>query len=100
MGAVDPYKGYSKVMASMPDRWKAVTTHNTNYIEGDADNHAVAICLRATGAGDIRWIDRHGTTVTMAFADNEIVPCSAVRVLTTGTTATGIYAGFVGGAVA
>jgi hypothetical protein len=51
-----------------------------------------AIGLYITGAGNVTFHNRYGTSRTIAVPDNFYLICSVNRVLATGTTATGIHA--------
>ena len=51
-----------------------------------------AIGLSITGAGNVTFHNRYGTSRTIAVPDNFYLICSVNRVLATGTTATGIHA--------
>lgn len=46
--------------------------------------------IRIGGSGDIAIRDIAGVDITYAVSDGEVIPIRAVRVLSTGTTATGI----------
>lgn len=48
--------------------------------------------LWVTGAGDVAVYTEEGDEVTLTLAVNTIYPFAVGRVLSTGTTATGIYA--------
>lgn len=51
-----------------------------------------ARAIRVTTAGNVVLITRAGNTVTCAFLAGETRPIAATRILSTGTTATGIEA--------
>ncbi len=67
-------------------RWAAVTPNDS------ADLQPTPRGIYAAGAGDISLVGSDGVAVTFAFAAGEIKPLAAVRVRSTGTTATGIAA--------
>jgi len=46
--------------------------------------------IRATGAGNVALVTIGGSAVTCAFAAGETRPIRATRILSTGTTATGL----------
>lgn len=66
--------------------WKSVTPDDNN------DLDSVPRGLIATGAGDIAIQDGNGNNITITVSAYEVLDFSPVRVLSTGTTATGIYA--------
>ena len=63
-----------------------VTPNNTN------DLSSVAIGLYITGAGNVTFYNVDGFSRTIAVPDNFYLICSVKRVLSIGTTATGIFA--------
>ena len=56
------------------------------------DLSSVGIGLYITGAGDVTFHNVDGVSRTVAVPDNFYLICSVKRVLSTGTTATGIHA--------
>ncbi len=66
-------------------RWKAITASNTAFCEPKP------VALRANVAGDIVAVGDDGVSGTFTVAAGEILPVQPVQVLSTGTTATGIY---------
>ena len=57
-----------------------------------ADLSSVGIGLYITGAGDVTLHNVDGVSRTVTVPDNFYLICSVKRVLSTGTTATGIHA--------
>ncbi len=56
------------------------------------DLSSVGIGLYITGAGDVTFHNVDGVSRTVTVPDNFYLICSVKRVLSTGTTATGIHA--------
>lgn len=95
MGAINPYNGPSNVDLGMPKRWESVTPHATNYLDGDAENHYVAVVLYTPEGGAISFVQANGDTRTMTFTPGLMLPGAFVRVLLEGTDNIEIWAGFV-----
>lgn len=52
----------------------------------------VAVGLYIESAGDVSFLNKDGSTRTVAVPDNFYLVCSVKRVKSTGTTASGIHA--------
>lgn len=76
-------------MAGSARRYATVTPSDSTDLVVPAD------AFRITGAGNIKCRGSDGVEVTFAVVANETTQWGAVRVLATGTTATGIIALYV-----
>lgn len=87
----NPYVGQTSTAVSTASRAVTVTPHNTN------DLAIYAKALRINGAGTVCFLpvgNADGQTITIDAAAGEYVQIQVRRVLTSGTTATGIVALF------
>jgi hypothetical protein len=85
----NPYNTLSSNPTGLVETWLAVTPNNeTNNVGTDT----VAIGMYVTVGGAVSWRDVSGTTITVTVPSNFYINCSVTRVLSTGTTATGIFA--------
>ena len=80
----DEFEGYASGLTSPATRHTAITPSDSV----DLDPRPRA--LRINVGGNIAIRDREGTDITYAVIAGEILPFRGVRVLATGTTATGI----------
>lgn len=94
MAQVNPLKGMDKTLASIPEWWKSVTPHASNYLEGNESKHLVAIAFKTFDGGDVTYIDMYGNTRTQTLSAGMILPTTAVRV--TAFTGTDLDAAFIG----
>jgi hypothetical protein len=86
----NPFKGLESNPNGLIRNWISVTPNDSTNNVGTGN---VAVGLYITGAGDVSWIDADGiTTGPVAVPANFTMSGSFTRVLTTGTTATGIWA--------
>jgi len=69
--------------------WAAITPSDTVDIPRKMNN-LLPTRLYAAGAGDVTVLDADGTSALFVFAAAEIRDISPTRVMSTGTTATGI----------
>jgi hypothetical protein len=82
----DPWGESSRTLGSVAYRHKTITPSDTE------DLAERPIALRINGAGDIVVRDETGEDVTYTVTAGEVLLIRVVRVLATGTTATGIVA--------
>lgn len=80
----DYFSNFSKTLDSPADR------HFSIVPDDQADLAIQPRALRANGAGDIALRDGEGNTVTYTVNAGEVLAFRPVRVLATGTTATGL----------
>lgn len=69
------------------NRWLAVTPSNT-----DSLPEGPPAAIIANVAGNVAVVDRNGTVMTIPIAAGVPLPIEPVRINSTNTTATGIYA--------
>ncbi len=80
----DAFDGYTSGLDSPGDLHVSITPSDST----DIANRPRA--LRFNGAGDVVIRDRAGTDITYTVTAGEVMPFRGVRILSTGTTATGI----------
>ena len=85
----NPYKTLDTNPTGLVETWNAVTPNNSTDNVGTGN---VAIGLYVTVGGAVSFNDVNGTTITVSVPSNFYLNCSVSRVLSTGTTATGIFA--------
>jgi hypothetical protein len=85
----NPYKTLDTNPTGLVETWNAVTPNNSTDNVGAGN---VAIGLYVTVGGAVSFNDVNGTTITVSVPSNFYINCSVSRVLSTGTTATGIFA--------
>ncbi|QGP80005.1 spike base protein, RCAP_Rcc01079 family [Sphingobium sp. CAP-1] len=71
---------------SPANRWVPITPSDSTDIPQGSPS-----ALICSGAGNVVLVDYLGNEMTRAFAIDTIYPFQAMRVKSTGTTATGIY---------
>jgi hypothetical protein len=74
---------------SSPNTWAAITPSDTVDIPGQKNNKAPSR-IYAAGAGNITMLDASGTSALFVFAAAQTRELSPTRIMSTGTTATGI----------
>ena len=85
----DPFQGVSvQLNGSVYDM--VPVTPNDGADNVGADN--IAIGLYIEGEGNVTFHNKYGVSRTVAVPNNFYLICSVKRVLSTGTTATGIHA--------
>jgi hypothetical protein len=82
--ATDNFAEYRTGLDSPGEDGFDITPNNDN------DLPQVTRALYITGAGDVRFTTRKGTTLTWSFPANYLFTMRVSRVHVTGTTATGI----------
>ena len=85
----NPFKSLSTNPTGLVRNWVSVTPNDSTDNVGTGN---VAIGLYVTVAGNVSFLDVDGTTTTVAVPANFYLTCSVSRVLSTATTATGIFA--------
>lgn len=85
----NPYKTLDTNPTGLVETWLAVTPNNSTNNVGTGNT---AIGMYVTVGGAVSWLDVNGTTITVTVPSNFYINCSVTRVLSTGTTATGIFA--------
>lgn len=80
MSQVNPFTGMRLILASVPRRWKNVTPHASNYLEGDASLHSVGVALLSSDGGEVTYVDMYGTSVTQTLVAGIHLPTSVIRV--------------------
>lgn len=80
----DQFQGIAKSWGSPADRHFAITPND------GADLAQLPRAVRVGGAGTLVMRDEAGVDVTYAVDAGEVLPFRVVRVLATGTTATGL----------
>lgn len=85
----NPFNTLSTNPTGLVRKWVEVTPNDSTDNVGSGN---VAIGLYIEGAGDVAFNDIDGDAVTVAVPANFYLVGSVTRVLSTGTTATGIFA--------
>ena len=86
----NPFKSLESTPNGLFRNWVPVTPNDSVDNVGTGN---VAVGLYLTGGGNVSWIDVDGNTTSVtSFIAGTIIPGSFTRVLSTGTTATGIFA--------
>ena len=99
MAAINPYKGLPSTV-TMPRRWVSITPHASNYLEGTAGEHNVAVALYAASAGTVTYYDAEtASSKTLVMVAGGILPGSYIRVTAWTGGAGELYAGFIGDAL-
>lgn len=90
------FVGYPKTMASMPNRWREITPHDTNYLEGNAASYTSAVAVY-TFDGGVIWYhdDPLAAAKKLELLPGGMLPGEFSRILATNTTATKIWAAFI-----
>lgn len=85
----NPYKTLDTNPTGLVETWTSVTPNDsTNNVGTDT----VAIGLYVTVGGAVSFKDINGATITVTVPSTFYLNCSVTRVLSTGTTASGIFA--------
>ena len=85
----NPYNTLSSNPTGLVETWVAVTPNNSADNVGTGNT---AIGLYVTSGGTVSWQDVGGNTITVTVPAFFYINCSVRRVLSTGTSATGIFA--------
>lgn len=86
----NPFKYLQSNPTGLVKNWVSVTPNDTTDNVGTGN---VAVALYVTTGGTVSWIDVDGnTTGPMTLGDGSILPGSFSRILSTGTSALGIWA--------
>tara|TARA_R110002124_G_scaffold155109_2_gene322258 strand:+ start:600 stop:872 length:273 start_codon:yes stop_codon:yes gene_type:complete len=85
----NPFKGVDGQLNGSVYDMIPVTTSD---VADNVGTGNVAVGLYITVAGDVTFHNKYGTSRTVTVPANFYLICSVKRVLTTGTTATGIHA--------
>lgn len=85
----NPYKSLDTNPTGLVETWFAVTPNDSTNNVGTGNT---AIGLYVTVGGAVSFRDISGTTITVSVPSNFYINCSVTRVLSTGTTSTGIFA--------
>lgn len=86
MSAVDRFSDVSRTISGPATRGVAVTPNDST------DLAFASRAISVNGSGDVAVVTLDGDTVTVTLAAGVLHPIRAKRVLSTGTTATGIVA--------
>lgn len=93
------FRGLDQFIASHPRCWEPVTKSDTNYLRGNAADNEAAMVLMSYGGGTITYrdvrSDELGQNKVIKLQPGGFVAGEFVRVMSTGTDATDIYAGFM-----
>jgi hypothetical protein len=86
MGNQNPFDSDGGNLTGLARNMVAITPNDS------ADLENVLVAIECTGAaGNISVVTAKGVTVTRPITATQIIPCGIVRVLATGTTATGLW---------
>lgn len=85
----DPWATRQKGLTAPADKWLAITPHDTNALSVKPR----AITQDANGAaGNVTMKDADGTSLVLPIVPGQIIPVCPNIVMSTGTTATNLYA--------
>ena len=85
----NPFKSLSTNPTGLVEKWVAVTPNDSTDNVGTGN---VAIGLYVGVGGNVSWNDIDGDTITASIPAGFYINCSVTRVLSTGTTASNIFA--------